>query len=216
VPCADGTKPNLDQSDCEVCAPGEAGVGGMCAACDAGKTPVADSSECQTCPTGKQPNDDQSDCVQCPVGQATATGACTACITGWVPVASAAGDTQARCEVCFAASFIAAISPSDIACLSSVSRVYTLMVAWLGVSRYVQLASSHRHSNQLAKTVYLAMQPILATASSVMLEKRLLRTEVHARCVLLAKNQHRSKQLAKTAYLAMRQMSATASSVMKA
>ena len=85
----------------------------------------------------------------------------------------------------------------------------------VGVSRYVQLASSHRHSNQLAKTVYLAMQPILATASSVMLEKRLLRTEVHARCALLASSQHHSKQLAKTVYLGMRQMSATASSVME-
>ena len=83
-------------------------------------------------------------------------------------------------------------------------------------ARRAHQASSHRQSKQLARTVYLAMQPMLATASSVMLAKRLLRTEVHARCVLLGRNQHRSKQLAKTAYLAMRQMSATASSVMKA
>eukprot|EP01046_Picozoa_sp_COSAG06_P073414 COSAG06_NODE_21941_length_739_cov_0.786271_1_plen_207_part_10 len=99
VPCADGTRPNLDQSGCEVCAPGEAGVGGMCAACDAGKTPAADGSACQTCPAGKQPNDAQTVCVQCPVGQATAMGACAPCITGWVPVPSAAGDEQARCEM---------------------------------------------------------------------------------------------------------------------
>ena len=84
----------------------------------------------------------------------------------------------------------------------------------LGV-KYVQLASSQMATRATAKTVYLAMQPMLATASSVMLEKRLLPTAVHARCALLASSQPRSKQLAKTVYLGMRQMSATACFVME-
>ena len=82
-------------------------------------------------------------------------------------------------------------------------------------ARRARQASSQRRSKQLAKTAYLAMQQISATASSAMLEKPLLRTEVLARRVLLASSQHRSKQLARTVYLGMRQMSATACFVME-
>jgi hypothetical protein len=95
VPCADGTRPNLDQSGCEVCAPGEAGVGGMCAACDAGKTPVADSSACQMCPAGKQPTTQQTTCENCLPGYATDVGNCQQCDGNMIPV-----DDEARCEVC--------------------------------------------------------------------------------------------------------------------
>ena len=116
----------------------------------------------QVCPAGKQPNDNQSDCVQCPVGQATTTGACAACITGWVPVPNEAGDAQARCEVCcqLAPLLLPGIRSSDATYVSSASRVYTLMVPWLGVSRYVQLASS-RTTTRATVSSALWAKPLL-------------------------------------------------------
>jgi hypothetical protein len=94
----------------------------------------------QVCPTGKQPNDDQSECVQCPVGQATTTGACAACIPGWVPVSNVAGDEQARCEV----RLILAPSLLSFQAMSHTSPWSHVCIdgRLLGVSRYVQLASS--------------------------------------------------------------------------
>ena len=67
----------------------------------------------------------------------------------------------------------------------------------------------------IAQPVLLAGLHLLVSAKRVMLGKRLLRTEAHARCVMLANSQRRSKQLAKTACLEERQMWATASSVME-
>jgi hypothetical protein len=98
--CPAGKEPAPQQTTCENCLPGYATDVGNCQQCDDNMIPVDDEAQCEVCPAGKQPNDDQSDCVQCPVGQAAAMGACAACITGWVPVPSAAGDAQARCEVC--------------------------------------------------------------------------------------------------------------------
>jgi hypothetical protein len=84
-----------------------------------------------------------------------------------------------------------------------------------GSSRCAHLANSRMVTRVLASIVLLAGLHLLVSAKRVMLGKRLLRTEAHARCVMLANNQRRSKQLAKTACLEERQMWATASSVME-
>ena len=95
IPCPDGTRPNADQSACDACPPGQAGIGGMCSACDAGKIPDGDGQICEVCQAGKQPTAQQTLCENCLPGFATDVGDCRQCDAGKRPVAGGS-----RCEVC--------------------------------------------------------------------------------------------------------------------
>ena len=124
--CGDGKQPNEDQSACQNCPERQAGTGGSCAQCDAGKSPATASAatecsdcaagtagtdgSCSACGAGKQPDDGRQNCVTCPAGMASTAGTCEACGAGTHPngghteceacAAGKAGDDGACSETC--------------------------------------------------------------------------------------------------------------------
>ena len=103
--CEDGFEADTMGVGCVECRAGQAGVGGICAACPTGWAPenmygssrcadcatfgtatYSDTTQCLNCDAGRQVRANRAGCDGCPAGQASEDGAqCNFCASGYVP-----------------------------------------------------------------------------------------------------------------------------------
>jgi hypothetical protein len=136
------------------------------------------------CGAGTEANDDQSDCVACGAGWAASTGVCQICDAGKTPVTDGS-----RCEVCLSrvplllsVQAMSHVSPWPHVCIDG---------RLLGVSRYVQLASSRTTTRATACSALLVKPPTQATAVHVALAR--LQTMIRPAACFVILGSNRSK-----------------------